>query len=134
MEDSLGLQWSGPVAFERDAVRRSVPDLPGVYKVVQTPNYYRYRGNTEILEIGKSLKLRSEVLRHFGQHTVVNRLKRIRNQGAVAVQVLWKDLPAELATKIESLLLEEFEDEHWELPALNSHRGYRRNKDSPLAL
>lgn len=37
--------------------------------------------------------------------------------------------PAEYADTAEKRLLREFEDAHWELPLLNSTRGYERGED-----
>ncbi len=84
-----------------------------------------------MLKIGMSkTDLREEIMNHFQRHTVANRLSRIRNRPEIQVTVDFAIDTVGSATEIERKLLREFEDEHWDLPILNSQRGYARSQDT----
>jgi hypothetical protein len=122
--------WSQEIPFERAIIQQQVPHAAGVYEILQTPNYPRYRATTPVLKIGKSDgSLQGEVLNHFIRHTAANRLHGIRLQPGVQVFVRYKVLDAVDVGGTESQLLREFEDRHWDIPLLNSQRGYGRDQD-----
>lgn len=128
--DALDINWSSEVAFEQRTVERDVPEQPGVYQILQGKTYPRYNGVTRVLKIGKSEgNLRQEIENHFVRHTAANRLARVRQLPGLRVSMVFAVLPQELAAQAEAALLRRFEDEHWDLPALNSQRGYGRNAD-----
>jgi len=73
--------------------------------------------------------LLQELLNHFIRHVAANRLTRIRNQPGINVTFRYVLISPETVTAAEKSLLRDFEDVHWELPALNSTRGYERGED-----
>jgi hypothetical protein len=124
------IEWSGEIPFEEDEIGREVPDEIGVYQILQHEEYPRYVGKTRILRIGKSdSSLRQEILNHFVRHTVANRLARIRNVVGISVTVVYATIGKDKTTETEKKLLRYFEDVHWDLPVLNSNRGYKRDGD-----
>jgi excinuclease UvrABC nuclease subunit len=129
----MNISWSSPMSFKQSEVEK-IPNEPGVYEFLQSDVYHRYEGTTRILKIGKSEKsLREEILNHFQRHTVANRLSRIRKMPTVSVTVIFAVMSAEDADRIEKGLSREFEDKHWDLPVLNSQRGYARSEDNHYA-
>lgn len=119
--------WKGPFAFTKHKVKQ-VPRNAGVYIIMQSKKYPRYFGSTDILKIGKSNNdLQSELENHFIRHTAANRLIRINNRNDIEVSFEYYE--TEDATSIEKKLLREFEDQYWDLPVLNSNRGYNRAED-----
>ena len=127
----MPLIWSDPIPFDQNALRGQVPRSPGVYQIVQTPAYQRYEGSTAVLKIGKSDgSLQDEVLNHFQRHTAANRLARIRGRPGASVSVVYSVLAVGDVAEAERTLLREFEDRHWDLPVLNSQRGYARATDA----
>ena len=124
------IEWSTEIPFEEDEIGREVPGKAGVYQILQYEEYPRYVGKTRILKIGKSdSSLRQEILNHFGRHAVANRLARIRNVEGTRVTVVFATISNEKTAETEKKLLRCFEDAHWDLPVLNSQRGYERDKD-----
>ena len=125
------LDWSEEIPFDESIIGNKVPrDAAGVYEFLQSEEYPRYQGSTRVLKIGMSkTDLRKEIMNHFQRHTVANRLDRIRNIPKIKVSVKFAVVAVENATKIEDNLLREFEDKHWDLPVLNSQRGYSRGED-----
>lgn len=122
--------WSTEIPFEESNVRNQIPREAGVYELLQSEEYPRYKGSTRILKIGKSkTDLLEEIQNHFQRHTVANRLSRIRNCPKIRVTVKFAIATEEDATEIEGNLLRGFEDEYWDLPVLNSQRGYSRGQD-----
>jgi len=76
----MNIDWSKEFPFERKSLQY-VPEEPGVYQILQSDEYQRYRGASRILKIGASKSnLRSEIENHFVRHTAANRLARIKNQ------------------------------------------------------
>jgi len=127
----MEIRWSEEVAFAPSAVGNDIPDSPGIYEILQNLPYQRYRGQTRILKIGETdTSLRAEVGNHFARHAVANRLARVRNGSGVRVSVVFATLSREQAGQAEAELLRTFEDEHWDLPVLNSQRGYARGTDA----
>jgi hypothetical protein len=63
------------------------------------------------------------------RHTAANRLARVRAQPGVVASIVFASLPPEQVGNAESQLLREFEDEFWDVPFLNSQRGYARGAD-----
>jgi hypothetical protein len=133
----MALQWSAEIPFTRDAIRNQVPNESGVYQILQSEEYPRYKGRTRVLKIGESSGLREELLNHMIRHTAANRLARFRNQVGVSVSVMFAAISNENREDIERELLRQFEDEYWDLPVLDSQRGYGRGEDAryraPLA-
>jgi hypothetical protein len=130
-EGIMSLKWSGEIPFTQDAIKAQVPAQSGVYEILQSKEYPRYAGKTRILKIGKSEgDLRQEIINHFDRHTAVNRLSRIRNQTNIIVSVHFAAINDGAAGQTEKQLLCEFEDKYWDIPVLNSQRGYARNEDA----
>jgi len=126
----MSIEWSTEIPFEEDEIGRQVPDKAGVYQILQHEEYPRYVGKTRVLKIGKSdSSLRQELLNHFVRHTVANRLARIRSARDTIVTVVFAEINEEKVTETEKKLLRCFEDAHWDLPVLNSQRGYGRDED-----
>ena len=124
------LNWSAEIPFHRDAIIRAVPHSAGVYQVLQESEYPRYRGSTRVLKIGQSDRdLCGELLNHFQRHTAANRLMRVRGQTDLVVSVVFARTDGDAASAHEGKLLRAFEDVHWDLPVLNSQRGYERGAD-----
>jgi hypothetical protein len=127
---TIPLLWSGKHEFEIAVIRQRVPNEPGVYELLQSSNYPRYRGLTRTLKIGMSnASVQQELLNHFVRHAVANRLTRIRNVPGLKVTFHYAPLSAEPAATVEKRLPRELEGAHWDLPLLNSTRGYERGKD-----
>lgn len=125
------VQWSSELPFEQRAVERDVPDAPGVYQILQSTPYPRYNGVTRVLKIGRSEgSLRQEIANHFVRHTTANRLARVRRRPGVQVLVTFAVFPQQRAAGAEAELLRAFEDQYWDLPLLNSQRGYARDADA----
>jgi len=125
------LQWSKEIEFTKACIEKAIPRSPGLYRILQSGPYPRYKGTTRVLKIGKSdCDLRQEVLNHLQRHTAANRLARVRNQAGIQVTVTWAQMDAVSAGEWERALLREFEDSYWDLPLLNSQRGYDRDADA----
>lgn len=124
------LGWSAEYAFDATLIRNRVPGSAGVYEICQSAEYPRYFGRTKTLKIGISKgNLQQELLNHFIRHAAANRLTRIRNRPGINVTFRYALLLPETVAATEKSLLREFEDVHWDLPALNSTRGYERGED-----
>ena len=124
------LHWSLEIPFRQDEVVRAVPHSAGVYQVLQGSEYPRYRGSTRVLKIGQSDRdLCGKILNHFQRHTAANRLTRVRGQTDLIVTVVFAKTDGASAGAHEGQLLRAFEDAHWDLPLLNSQRGYGRGAD-----
>src|SRR3989337_3051634 len=96
------IPWSQPIPFEQQEIQLNVPQTPGVYRIIQTFQYSRFRGSTPSLKIGSSrTDLRQEILNHFQRHTAANRLARIRGQQDVTVQVQYSVSTASEAVDLE---------------------------------
>ena len=122
--------WSQEIFFPAEALRQNVPSASGVYEIIQSTEYPRYRGKTRILKIGCSrADLQAELLNHLRRHTVANRLARIQRSPGITVSFKYATLALEIVQDGEKALLRSFEDEHWDLPLLNSARGYDRDED-----
>ena len=122
--------WSKEIPFDETTIKNQIPRYAGVYEFLQSEEYPRYKGSTRVLKIGMSkTDLLEEILNHFQRHTVANRLSRIRNKAKIKVSVKFAVTTSENATEIEGNLLRDFEDEYWDLPILNSQRGYSRGQD-----
>jgi hypothetical protein len=116
------------------AIRQRAPRRPGIYLILQSREYPRYRGKTRILKIGRSGRdLQAELLNHTGRHIVANRIKRIAGQLGLALTFWFEETSSADAKPRERGLLQRFEDEFWDLPVLNAQRGYRREEDSHYA-
>lgn len=116
--------------FERRYVANNVPEKAGVYLILQSVPYPRYKGATRILKIGCSgSDLRGELLNHFGRHTVSNRLKRLARQPGQTITFSFQEAHPDQAVSRERDMLRRFEDDHWDLPLLNAQRGYYRGQD-----
>lgn len=127
----MSIEWSAEIPFTQDAIETRMPVQAGVYEILQSIEYPRYEGKTRVLKIGKSeSNLRQEISNHFLRHTTANRLARIRRHPDVKVSVRFAVTHEGTAGEIERQLLCEFEDKHWDIPVLNSQRGYARNQDA----
>lgn len=123
------IKWSEEITFSRQVIVNKIPQGPGVYKILQSQRYSRYRGQTRVLKIGISeVDLRKEISNHFNRHTAANRLARLSNVPNNEISVVFV-LAYNESQIIEKDLLRSFEDDHWEVPVLNSQRGYARNED-----
>lgn len=128
--EDMSYSWSPEHALTRESIERHAPISSGVYEILQSVEYPRYRGNTRILKIGMSKSsLRDELLNHLVRHTVANRLARIQRRHEIQVSFRYLTPGPENAEEVEMDLLRKFEDEHWDLPVLNSQRGYARGED-----
>lgn len=126
----MALNWSEEFDFAATAIKRAAPQGPGIYQIFQSVEYARYLGKTRVLEIGMSESdLRQELLNHLDRHTVSNRLARIRNRKELSVTFRFAVATSDEAASAEKQLLRDFEDEYWDLPVLNSQRGYKRTED-----
>jgi len=122
--------WSSEYIFTKESVTRHIPVSSGVYEILQSVDYARYKGRTRIIKIGKSESdLQTELLNHLVRHTVANRLARIQRLPGIRISFKYLALSPEQARNNERVLLREFEDEYWDLPVLNSQRGYGRGED-----
>ena len=122
--------WSPEVPFDRPAILAMLPKRAGVYEIRQSQPYPRYLGTTKVLKIGRSDQdLQAEVMNHFTRHTAANRLAWIRAQHHLTITVAFVELPSKETETEEARRLREFEDRHFDLPLLNSQRGYRRDDD-----
>ncbi len=126
----MNMVWSQEIPFDTKAIEGHVPPRTGVYRILQSEEYPRYEGLTRILKIGMSkTDLHKELLNHFQRHTSANRLYRIRRRAGINVTVDFIVDTEENAIEMERKLLKEFEDDYWDLPILNSQRGYARDED-----
>jgi hypothetical protein len=126
----MDLNWSAEFPFTPEAIRQNAPTAPGIYEILQSMEYPRYESKTRVLEIGMSDgDVRQELLNHVQRHTTANRLARIRKRQGLSVTFRYVALAVAEAGAEEKLLLREFEDRHWDLPVLNSQRGYARGED-----
>ena len=124
------LAWSEEFEFSSTEIEQHAPTGAGVYQILQSPEYSRYQGTTRVLKIGMSKgDLRSELLNHLGRHTASNRLARILSVPGIRVTFRCKPVSIEAATELEGTLLREFEETHWDVPVLNSQRGFKRGED-----
>ncbi len=123
-------KWSSEYLLVETEVERT-PKKPGAYRIYQSKRYNRYKGATRIIKIGMSgSNLSKELKNHLNRHIVANRIKRITNQEEIKVTFDYLITEnKEKATKLERDLLIQFENDHFELPVLNSQRGYRRGED-----
>jgi len=129
-KNDMNDMWSKELPFERGSFD-TVPENPGVYQILQSIEYPRYQGQTRILKIGASKSnLKAELENHFIRHTCANRLQRVRNRNVLKVTFIYLMTEDSMAIEKEKNLLQQFEDSHWDLPLLNSTRGYARGKDN----
>jgi hypothetical protein len=127
----MNSNWSIEYEFTQESIKKNVPSRSGVFRIIQSKYYNRYKENTRILNIAKSeTNLQAELLNRFGRHTISNRLSRIRNQPGIKVTFDYFLETPKNTEEMENHLLREFEDIYWDLPVLNSQRGYSRNADS----
>lgn len=118
-----------PKLLNRKNIIRHAPEAAGVYEILQDHAYDRYKNKTTILKIGMtSANLREELLRHLYQHTCANRIQRISRKETLKFKFSLTR-PGRAAKKKELQLLKKFEDKYWDLPVLNSTRGYKRGED-----
>ena len=126
----VSLDWSPEYPFSTESIKNYVTNTSGVYEILQRNPYARYRGTTRILKIGMSKEdLQHELTNHERRHTAANRLARVRGQAGLNISFKYSVVEAEGAADAEKALLKEFEDRHWDLPVLNSQRGYGRGED-----
>src|SRR5690348_4276063 len=94
------ITWSYEIPFKQRAVQEQVPDSPGVYQILQSESYPRYKGQTHILKIGMSkTSLRKEILNHFIKHTAANRLATLQMSPGITLSVKLASLPNTLASE-----------------------------------
>jgi hypothetical protein len=127
------LTWSAEYEFQGKVIRAHAPADAGLYEILQSREYPRYKGRTKTLKVGMSKKnLQRELLNHLNQHTAANRLARIRRLSDLSdLKVTFRFAlhPAGNTLSMEKQMLRDFEDTHWDLPILNSTRGYERGAD-----
>jgi len=129
MSKQFDKNWSKEFDFNRESISQNVPTKRGVYTFLQRDLYPRYKGETRVLEIGKSTNLRQEIINHLVRHTCANRLKRIQKHNNQKIYFQFIEMNEVDIDDMEKILLKEFEDEYWDLPILNSQRGYARGED-----
>jgi len=129
------------VGFEKsesfDKACNDMPKKPGVYVIaLKNERICRLEGESDILYIGstkdkRGLKNRFSHYRNLGKSQTTNEkinkfIKRKPN-----VKILWKITRKEDARKEEKKLLNEYFNEHGELPPLNDSnpRGINKNLD-----
>jgi len=128
--DPGSINWSAEYVLTRESVENRAPIDSGVYEILQSVEYPRFEGRTCTLKIGRSKTgLKSELLNHFGRHVAANRLERIRLRQGIQVMFRFAVLGPDAIALAEKTLLRQFEDRHWDLPVLNSQRGYLRGED-----
>ena len=126
------MDWSQEYRLDKEGIKKA-PEAPGVYQILQDKGYNRYKGTTRILKIGMSeSNLRHELNNHLQRHTVANRIKRIRKDGRI-ITYQYVVTTADNAKPEEKALLRQFEEDFWDLPTLNSTRGYGRGEDNHFA-
>jgi len=130
MKHYYSQEWSNEFDFTRANIKNDAPTKSGVYVFLQNVFYQRYKGETRIIKIGKASNLRQEIENHFIRHTCANRLERIQKHNNQKIYYQFKDMYEADIDDMEKILLKEFEDEFWDLPILNSQRGYARGEDS----
>jgi len=125
------LNWSDEYQFRKKNINQHAPAAAGVYEILQSIEYLRYKGPTRTLKVGMSKSnLCQELLNHIVRHTSANRLSRIRRRGGALVTFRYATLSPGDTIAAEKRLLCDFEDRHWDLPVLNRQRGYQREEDS----
>jgi len=128
--ENIPYNWSQEFAFTRESIVKNAPVSSGVYEILQSVEYPSYQGKTRILKIGKSESdLKTELLNHLSRHTASNRLARIQRRAKIQISFIYLSISPEDASKAERDLLRKFEDEHWDIPVINSQRGYSRGED-----
>ena len=126
------MDWSQEYQLDKEGIKNA-PEAPGVYQILQDKGYNRYKGTTRILKIGMSKSnLRKELNNHLQGHTVANRIKRIR-RGGRNITYQYVVTTADNVEPDEKALLRQFEEDFWDLPTLNSTRGYGRGEDNHFA-
>jgi len=126
------MDWSQEYRLDMEGIKNA-PEAQGVYQILQDKDYNRYKGGTRILKIGMSKSnLRKELNNHLQSHTVANRIKRIRNDGGI-ITYQYVFTTADNAEPEEKALLRQYEEDFWDLPTLNSNRGYGRGEDNHFA-
>ena len=124
--------WSPEIPFEHSEVTRITPNA-GVYRILQDIDYPRYNGSTRIIKIGMSrASLKNEIRNHFNRHVAANRLKRVKQNNGIKITVQLLETEPDEAYRLELQLLRDFEIKHWDLPLLNSTRGFVRGTDGVL--
>jgi len=110
--------------LDKDGIKKA-PATGGVFEILRTTAYHRYKGETRVLNIGQSKNMRKEINRRRMIHTTARRTKKIKLEYNVPFRYAKNNAPK----KLENKLLKEFEDSHHDLPVLDSQRGYKRNED-----
>ncbi len=119
------IKWSKEFSLGKVDIKNA-PETGGVFEVRRNSCYCRYKGKTRVLNIGQSRNLRKELTNRLdGRHTTARRLDKIRVGYKVTFRYSETDNPKDLETE----LLKEFEDKHFDLPVLNAQRGYGRGED-----
>ncbi len=118
------IKWSIEFPLDKTGIQNA-PEAGGVFEILQASPYCRYQGETRVLNIGQSSTLRNELANRLCRHTTARRLKKIAVNHTVTFRYFGASDPKELETQ----LLKEFEDNHFDLPVLNSQRGYGRGED-----
>lgn len=129
ISDLNSKKWSTEFEFTRKSIKQNLPVVSGIYMLLQSEYYRRYKGKTRILKIGKSINLRHEIENHLNIHTCTNRIHRIKKYNKQKIFFKFMLVDNEKIDEKEKSLLIEFEDEFWDLPFLNSQRGYVRGED-----
>jgi hypothetical protein len=109
--------------------RKLIPSGPAVYALLHEHAFGRLKGESRILYIGSTGMLggdsdscRLRIYRYpNGQHArELRRRTELLIASGAAVTFQWKDVATkDEATLLESVLLERYAEEHWELPPFN---------------
>lgn len=111
------------------SVAKKIPEFPGIYEIGITKPVPRLKGATRTLYIGCSEKrdLRARIqglLRPRGRHIARKRLQRVRDELSETLWIRTQVTGIGEAKDREKARIEEFEQDHLELPPCN-HKGLR---------
>lgn len=123
--DSLEIRGWPAVLYERKLIHSG----PAVYALLHEHAFSRLKGESRILYIGSTGMLggdsdscRLRIYRYpNGQHArELHRRTELLIASGASVTFQWKDVATkDEATALESILLERYVEEHWELPPFN---------------
>jgi hypothetical protein len=117
--------WQHSLAWE-------APLTPGIYvfRLAEGKMIQRLKGESDVLYVGCSAKLRNRLKAHLNvtnvEHNIAYRLQRVE-QEIGRLEVSWESYgSAEKARDAERLLLAKYEADHIEFPPLNRSESGKR--------
>jgi hypothetical protein len=118
------VNWSDWYTLDSKSMGLPVPDLPGVYEVQTDFAFGRLNGYSSVVYIGSavpSLKTRLIDQRIGNPERFLSRAEKLLYKAGHALQFRYtKTADGIIARNLESLMLIDYEREHWELPPGNS--------------